>query len=205
MLGKELLQKIAKVTNEILFHSNAVDFKSEKLKDSEQEVKYSELAVGSDVSISSAAGDEVAPDGQYDTDSGVSFVVVDGKISEILSNPEPEVEEELAVEEPAKEDEKEKEKEEELSTDKESELESKIAELQDQLAALQAELQAEKEKESVSPTEFSGLKKDVLAITELLSAIGKTPAEFSKTDERAEALDSKNDRLKSLASIISKK
>jgi hypothetical protein len=203
MFSKELLNKIADVTKQILFHSDKpVEFKSEKLKDSETEIKYSELAVGSEVSISSAAGDEVAPDGQYDTDSGVSFIVVEGKISEIVTNPEPEVKpEELAVEEPAKEAEAEKEEE----PAKESELEQKIAELQDQLAALQAELEEEKSKESVSPSEFSTLKNDVLAIAELLSAIAKTPAEFSKTDERAEAQDSKNDRLRELAGIISKK
>ena len=213
MLGKELLQKIKQVTNEILFQSEEKpvleNFKTEKQKDSEVEVKYSELAVGSEVYISSASGDELASAGQYDLDSGVSFIVgEDGKISEVLAGePEPEVEEELA--EPAKEDEpKEEEAPAEEPTDKVSELKEKIAELQSQLAELESAFKTETEKESVSPSKFSALEKDVKSLAELLSAIAATPSEFSKTDDRAESTDSKNeknDRLKHLADIISQK
>lgn len=210
MLGKELLQKIKQVTNEILFHQEKPvleNFKTEKLKDSETEVKYSELAVGNEVYISSSTGDELATAGQYDTDTASFIVGEDGKISEVKAGePEPDVEEELA--EPAKEDEPKDDAPAEQPTDKQSELEAKIAELQSQLAELESALEKEKGKESVSPSEFSALQNDVKNIAELLSAIANTPSEFSKTDERPEATDSKNeknDRLKHLADIISQK
>lgn len=193
MIGKELLDKIRQVTNEILFHSEVAEtFQTAKLKDGEQEVKYSSLEVGSDVYVSSGTGDEKAVDGTYVLDNGDSFIVKDGKISEVVAGEKPE---ELAVEEAVKP--------EEVKPDApaEKELKEKIAALEAELADLKSALETEKQAKT---GEFSKLEGDVKAIAELLKAIAGTPAEFSRTDNRVEASDSKNERLKYVASIISK-
>jgi hypothetical protein len=204
MLGKDLLNKIKAVTDAILFQSEvkepeAIVFASEKLKDSEQEVKYSELAVGSDVFISGANGDEPATDGEYVLDSGISFKVLDGKISEVVEAPvEEEVApEELAVEEPEVADEVAPE-----AKPADDESKQKIAELEAKIAELEAQL---KKQNDFSVDEFSTLKNDVKSMAEILKALANTPAEFSQTDSRAEANDFKTEKLNYLASIISNK
>lgn len=200
MIGKELIEKIKQVTKEILFQSEVAEtFQTAKLKDSEKEVKYNSLEVGSDVFISGSDGDEIAPDETYNLDNGVSFIVVEGKISEVVAGEsEEEVEEELAVEEAVKEDEAKPEDEVENST--EDELKEKIAALEAELADLKSALESQ-----VKSEDFSKLQNDVKAVAELLAAIANTPSEFSRTDNRIEASDSKNERLNNLASIISKK
>ena len=198
MLAKELLDKIKKVTNEILFRSQPEVFKTEKLKDSEVEVKYSELKVGEPVFQSSADGDVAIDNGTYVTDSGVSFTTVDGVITEVLEAQEEELAEEVKEEEAPAEEEK---SEEELATE-DSEVLQKLAALEQEIADIKAELGKPKEDNTA---EFSTLKSDVTAIAELLNAIAKTPAQFSQVDQRNESIDSKMDRLKHLANIISLK
>lgn len=205
---KELLEQIKNVTAKILFQKEkeveevAVDFKTEKLKDSEIEIKYSEMAVGSPVFKTSADGDVPAENGDYTTDSGVSFKVVDGLISEIIEAPEAEVEaEDLAkedVEKPAEEA-----KPDEPKADN-SELLQKIESLEAEIASIKEALDKPKE-DSKRDEAFAKLDNDVKALAELFSAIAKIPVEFSKTDNRAETADSKNDALKALADIISMK
>lgn len=200
MFNKELLEKIKKVTNEILFHKVA-DFATEKLKDSEIEIKYSEMVVGGDVFQSSPDGDTPIEDGTHTLDSGVSFVTVDGKITEVIEAPEPaedEVKEELAEDEKIEED----EAKEELATEPNSELLEKIASLEAEIASIKEALQP---KEEEADEAFTKLQSDVKAIAEVLNAIAKTPAEFSKVDQRNESIDSKNEKLKALADIISPK
>lgn len=200
MIGKELLDKIRQVTNEILFHQEVAEaFQTAKLKDSEKEVKYSSLEIGSDVYVSSGTGDQPAADGTYELDNGDSFTVVEGKISEVIAGEKPEEEapEEVAVEAAASEE----AKPEEEAAPAEKELKEKIAALEAELAELKSALDQEKQAKS---SEFSKLEGDVKAIAELLKAIAGTPSEFSRTDNRVEASDSKNERLQNLASIISK-
>lgn len=200
MLGKELLEKIKQVTSEILFHKEKeieVNFTTEKLKDSDVSVKYSELVIGSPVFQSSGDGDVAIENGTYVLDSGVSFVTVDGLISEVIEAPE-------AVEELAKEDEVEEpaEAKEEPKADN-SELLQKIEALEAEIASIKEGLKTKEEpKENEA---FTKLDNDVKALAELLSAIAKTPVEFSKIDNSPVAVDSKNDKLKHLADIISMK
>lgn len=198
MFTKELLEKIKSVTNEILFHK-AEKFATEKLKDSEDVVKYSELVVGAEVSKSSPDGDTPIEDGTHVLDSGVSFVTVDGKITEVIEAPvEEEVKEELAEEEK----EVEEEAKEELAEEPNQELLEKIASLEAEIASIKEALQP---KEKEVDEDFTKLQDDVKAIAELLSAIAKTPAEFSRVDQRNESIDSKNEKLRALADIISPK
>ncbi len=200
MIGKELIEKIKQVTKEILFQSEVAEtFQTAKLKVSEKEVKYNSLEVGSDVFISGSNGDEIAPDETYNLDNGVSFIVVEGKISEVVAGEsEEEVEEELAVEEAVEETEA--KPEDEVVTATEDELKEKIAALEAELADLKSALESQ-----VKSEDFSKLQNDVKSVAELLAAIANTPSEFSRTDNRIEASDSKNERLNNLASIISKK
>lgn len=199
MFTKELLEKIKSVTNEILFH-RAEKFATEKLKDSEDVVKYSELVVGAEVSKSSPDGDTPIEDGTHVLDSGVSFATVDGKITEVIEAPvEEEVKEELAEEEKEVEEDKAKE---ELAEEPNQELLEKIAALEAEIASIKEALQP---KEKEVDEDFTKLQDDVKAIAELLSAIAKTPAEFSRVDQRNESIDSKNEKLKALAEIISTK
>lgn len=203
MFTRELLDKIKSVTNEILFSKAAENFATEKLKDSEVEVKYSELVVGSDVFVSSPDGDTPIEDGTHILDSGVSFVTADGKITEVIEAPvEDEVKEELAEDEKVDEDEKAKE---ELAEEVQpnQELLEKIASLEAEIASIKEALQPKEENKA--DEEFSKLKNDVKAIAELLSTIAKTPVEFSKVDNRIESIDSKNEKLRALADIISPK
>jgi Mg2+ and Co2+ transporter CorA len=203
MFTKDLLNKIKSVTNEILF--GAESFTTEKLKDSEVEVKYGVLEVGADVSMSSPQGDVPVEDGTHVLDSGVSFITVGGKVTEVIEAPataeDEEVKEELAEEE-TKEEKVEEEVKEDLADDKTAELLAKIEALEAEIALIKDALKPEEPKEDEA---FTKLQADVKQIAELLSAIAKTPVEFSKTDNRAESADSKNDKLKAMADIISMK
>lgn len=195
MFTKDLINKIKAVTKEIF---GAENFASEKLKDSEVEVKYSELVVGAEVSQSSPDGDTPIEDGTHILDSGISFITVAGVITEIIEAPaEEEVKEELAEEKVEEEPEEEKAKE-ELASDN-SELLEKIASLEAEIASIKEALQP-KENE-----EFTKLQNDVKGIAEVLNLLAKMPAEFSKVDNRNESIDSKNEKLKALADIISLK
>jgi hypothetical protein len=202
MLGKDLLEKIKQVTSQILFSSQAETFATEKLKDSEEQVKYSELVVGSPVFKSSASGDVALEDGEYILDSGISFKVADGLISEVLEASEES--EELAEDkdEESKDEAKDENKEEEKLNAGNSELLQKIEALEAELALIKEAL---KPQDFTKEEAFTKLDNDVKAIAELLNAIAKTPVEFSKSDNRIEATDAKNDRLKHLADIISNK
>lgn len=197
MFTKDLINKIKAVTKEIF---GAENFASEKLKDSEVEVKYSELIVGAEVSQSSPDGDTPIEDGTHVLDSGISFITVAGVITEIIEAPaEEEVKEELAEEEKVEEKPEDEEKaKEELAADN-TELLEKIASLEAEIASIKEALQP-KENE-----EFTKLQNDVKGIAEVLNLLAKMPAEFSKVDQRNESIDSKNDRLKEMASIISQK
>ncbi|RZJ48906.1 MAG: hypothetical protein EOO44_19315 [Flavobacterium sp.] len=201
MFNKELLEKIKSVTKQIFGTEN---FATEKLKDSEVEVKYSELIVGAQVTQSSPDGDTPVDDGTHILDSGISFTTVDGKITEVIEAPEEveEVKEELAEEEKVEET-KEEEVKEELATEDNSELLEKIASLEAEIASIKEALSQPKEKEVDEA--FTKLENDVKAIAEVLNLLAKTPAEFSKVDNRIESIDSKNEKLKALADIISLK
>jgi hypothetical protein len=205
MLGKELLEKIKQVTNQILFQAEekvAENFTAEKLNDSDVEVKYSELAVGQPVFQSSPAGDVPVENGTHVLDSGISFVTVDGLITEVIEAPE-------AVEELAKEE----DKVEETKADDEVKKDEKLAdnsELLQKIEALEAEIASIKEalkpkEDSTKDEAFTKLDGEVKALAGLLSAIAKIPVEFSKIDTSAQMQDAKNDRLKALADIISLK
>lgn len=59
-------------------------FTTAKVVGSETEVEYAENAVGVEVYVK-GEGSTPATDGQYDLESGDSFIVADGKISEVLA------------------------------------------------------------------------------------------------------------------------
>lgn len=177
---KDLITKLNKVLN------FSTQFKSEKLKDSDATIEYAELVVGADVYTSSSAGSVPAADGKYTTDSGASFEVKEGKISEILETPAEEVvvEEALAVEEDAP-------VAEEKPADKEAELLKEIEDLKEEIKKLKGDFSALPTKEDLAKFQ-SELKEEFKKLENI-------PTEFSKTDTRVELEDTVEDKFKALA------
>ncbi|WP_316797322.1 hypothetical protein [Pedobacter agri] len=184
---KDLVNKLNKV---LKFSS---EFKTEKVKDSDQVLEYSELVVGADVFVSGSTGSEVAKDGNYKLDSGVEFEVRDGKISEIKEEaPVEEVTEELAVEET------EEDKVEDASaSDREAELLKEIEDLKEEIKKLKSDF-------SSMPTK-ADLERFQTELTEEFKKLEAIPTQFSKTDNRIELTDSVDDKYKNLAKLFAKK
>jgi len=171
---KDLITKLNKVLN---FSSQ---FKNEKLKDSDATIEYAELVVGADVFTSSSTGSVPAADGKYTTDSGASFEVKEGKISEIYETPA----EEVVVEEDAP-------VAEEKPADKEAELLKEIEDLKEEIKKLKGDFSALPTKEDLAKFQ-SELKEEFKKLENI-------PTEFSKTDARVELEDTVEDKFKALA------
>jgi len=187
---KNILEKFNKVMN---FKSET--FISQKIKDAEQSLEYSELVEGAEVLISTPTGSEVAPDGDYVLADGSEIKVADGKISEVVKQAAEEVEAEPAQELATDEDKKEK--------DAPVADESKEAELQAKIDELTAELEKLKAGFSAYPTK-ADLEKFSSDLTAELKKLENIPAQISKVDNRVELSDNPNAKYLAMAERFSK-
>lgn len=171
-------------------------FVTQKIKDSEQSLEYSELVVDAEVFISTASGSEVAPNGDYILADGSEIKVADGKISEVVKQAAEEIDVEPAQELATEEEDKKEEDAPVADESKEAELQAKIDELTAELEKLKAGF-------SAFPTK-ADLEKFQSDLTAELKKLENIPAEFSKVDNRVELQDSTEDRFKVLARALSK-
>lgn len=202
---KDIKKKFLKLESTFLFKSS---------KNGETEIEYTKNEVGTEVYVSTANGSELAPDGKIELPNGDSFIVTDGKISEVLTLANDEAEEELKAEdedekvdaedskeeeaidliiEGVDEEEKDKDKEdlaEEVPTNDNKEVEELKAEIE-ALKATIKELKGEFAKEiDTKIEEFKGEFKTILK---------NTPASFSKQNTIAE--DVKEDKFLQMARL----
>ncbi|TFF34387.1 hypothetical protein [Mucilaginibacter psychrotolerans] len=205
-MEKNKLEKLLTSVDKLLkFFSEKKEEKFEaiKVKDGDTMVEYSALEVGADVSISTATGSEVAPDGSYSLSNDVAFTVKDGKISEITSQGDVAPAEDTPAEtladvpvdapaiaetpaEETKEDEAVK-----ALTDRVSALEETIKNLMESINAVP------------SKQDVSELKSELMSAYSKIQELSKIPTQFS-ADTRVEVKDSEMDKYRKLAEKYSK-
>ncbi len=195
---KALEQKFNDLVSKFSFKSSNVG---------ETVYEYTKNEVGEEVYVSTSTGSELAPDGKVELPNGDSFIVTEGKISEVLSvaNEDAEelkaedTEEEKGDAEESKEDEAidliiegvedEKDKEKEDLANEEPTADTKeVDELKAEIEALKATIKELK-------GEFS--REIDTKIEEFKAVLKNTPASFSKQNTVAE--DVKEDKWASLA------
>ncbi|WP_316736279.1 hypothetical protein [Pedobacter aquatilis] len=174
---KSILEKFNKVMK-----FKAETFTTEKIKDSEQSLEFPELVVDAEVFISTPNGSEPAPDGSYTLANGAEIKVADGKIAEVVKEPqdEPEVEVEAAKEDEEVKVEDAPVAEEAIDEDKEA--------LLAEIESLKAEIAKLKEGFAAYPTK-SDLEKFQSDFTAELKKLEAIPTQFSQTDNRVELAD----------------
>ncbi len=161
--------------------------------------EYTSNEVGAEVYISTSNGSELAPDGTVELPNGDSFIVTDGKISEVLTvaNDVAEEDNKKAEEEKAIDliienvDEEEKDKE-DLSDEQPTNDNKEVEELKAEIEALKATIKELR-------GEFS--KTIDTKIEEFKTILKNTPASFSKQNTIAE--DVKVDKWANLAKRFS--
>ena len=195
---KELKAKFEKLVSQFSFKSSTVG---------ETVYEYTDNQVGTEVYISTSTGSELAPNGKVELPNGDSFVVTDGKISEVLTVANDVAEEELKAEDEEEKGDAEESKAEdeaidlliegvEDEKDKEKEdLAEEPTEDTKEVDELKAEIEALKATIKELKGEFS--KEIDTKIEEFRAILKNTPASFSKQNTVAE--DVKEDKWASLA------
>ncbi|MGF7029003.1 hypothetical protein [Sphingobacterium sp. HSC-15S19] len=195
---KELKAKFEKLVSQFSFKSSTVG---------ETVYEYTANEVGTEVYVSTSTGSELAPNGTVELPNGDSFVVTDGKISEVLTVANDVAEEELKAEDEEEKGDAEESKAEdeaidlliegvEDEKDKEKEdLAEEPTEDTKEVDELKAEIEALKATIKELKGEFS--KEIDTKIEEFRAILKNTPASFSKQNTVAE--DVKEDKWASLA------
>ncbi|QQT29824.1 hypothetical protein I6I99_21150 [Sphingobacterium multivorum] len=190
---KEIKAKYDSLVSKFSFKSDAVG---------EVIYEYTANSVGAEVYVSTSNGSELAPDGTVELPNGDSFIVTDGKISEVLTLANDVAEEELTAEEDDKKAEEEKaidlviegveeEKDKEDLSEEEPTTDNKeVEELKAEIEALKATIKELK-------GEFS--KEIDTKIEEFKAILKITPASFSKQNTVAE--DVKEDKFLQMARL----
>jgi len=183
---KELKAKFEKLVSQFSFKSSTVG---------ETVYEYTANEVGTEVYVSTSTGSELAPNGTVELPNGDSFVVTDGKISEVLTVANDVAEEELKAEDEEEKGDAEESKAEDEAIDlliegveDEKDKEKEVDELKAEIEALKATIKELK-------GEFS--KEIDTKIEEFRAILKNTPASFSKQNTVAE--DVKEDKWASLA------
>ncbi|WP_313448250.1 hypothetical protein [Sphingobacterium sp.] len=191
---KEIKAKFENLVSKFSFKSSNVG---------ETVYEYTANEVGTEVYVSTSTGSELAPDGTVELPNGDSFIVTDGKISEVLTVANEENEEELKAEE-SEEKKAEDSKEEAIDLiiegvdeekDKEDLADEVPTEDNKEVEQLKAEIEALKATIKELKGEFS--KEIDTKIEEFKAILKNTPASFSKQNTVAE--DVKEDKWASLA------
>jgi len=167
--------------------------------------EYTSNEVGTEVYISTSTGSELAPNGTVELPNGDSFVVTDGKISEVITVANEDAEELKAEDAEEEKGDAEEEKEEAIDLLIEGVEEDKDKEKEDlaeeptndnkEVEELKAEIEALKNQIKELKGEFS--KEIDTKIEEFRAILKNTPASFSKQNTVAEA--EKEDKWASLA------
>jgi ElaB/YqjD/DUF883 family membrane-anchored ribosome-binding protein len=181
-------------------------FEAIKIKDGDSLIEYSALEVGADVSISTNAGSEVAPDGKYSLVNDVDFTVKDGKIESVENTGDvAPAEEEAPKEELAdapKEGEASDEAPVEAEAPKEDEavkaLTDRVNTLEETIKNLMDSINAVPSKEDVSE-----LKSELKEAYSKIQELSKIPTQLS-ADNRVGVKDSIMDKYNKIAAQYSK-
>ncbi|MES2062732.1 MAG: hypothetical protein V4456_12480 [Bacteroidota bacterium] len=204
-MEKNKLEKLLTSVDKLLkFFSEKKEEKFEaiKVKDGDTMVEYSALEVGADVSISTATGSEVAPDGSYSLSNDVAFTVKDGKIESVENTGDATpAKDEKPAEELADEP-KEADAPAEAEAPKENEavkaLEDRVKALEDTIKTLMESINAVPSKEDVSE-----LKSELKSAYTKIQELSKIPTQLS-ADSRVEVKDSIMDKYHKIAAQYSK-
>ncbi|MDF2948006.1 MAG: hypothetical protein K0R07_16 [Sedimentibacter sp.] len=192
---RALEQKFNDLVSKFIFKSSTVG---------ETVYEYTSNSVGAEVYVSTSTGSELAPNGTVELPNGDSFIVNDGKISEVLTVANEETEVELKAEDEEEKVDAEESKEEEaidliidgVEEDKEKEdLAEEPTDDNNEVDVLKAEIEALKATIKELKGEFS--KEIDTKIEEFKTILKNTPASFSKQNTVAE--DVKEDKWASLA------
>ncbi|MDR2269382.1 MAG: hypothetical protein LBF27_00635 [Sphingobacterium sp.] len=195
---KELKAKFEKLVSQFSFKSDVVG---------EVIYEYTACELGAEVYVSTSNGSELAPDGKVELPNGDSFIVTEGKISEVLSVANEDAEELKAEDQEEKGDAEESKEEEAIDLiidgveeDKEKEdLAEEPTNDTKEVEELKAEIEALKATIKELKGEFS--KEIDIKIEEFRAVLKNTPASFSKQNTIAE--DVKEDKWASLAKRFS--
>ncbi len=194
---RALEQKFNDLVSKFIFKSSTVG---------QTVYEYTKNEVGEEVYVSTSTGSELAPDGKVELPNGDSFIVTDGKISEVITVGNEDAEELKAEDEEEKGDaEESKEEEEAIDLIIEGVEEEKDKEKEDlaeeptadtkEVDELKAEIEALKNQIKELKGEFA--KEIDTKIEEFKAVLKNTPASFSKQNTVAE--DVKEDKWASLA------
>lgn len=168
--------------------------------------EYTKNEVGEEVYVSTSNGSELAPDGKVELPNGDSFIVTDGKISEVLTVANEDAEELKAEDEEEKGDAEESKEEEAIDLlidgveeDKEKEDLANEEPTNDtkEVEELKAEIEALKATIKELKGEFA--KEIDTKIEEFKAILKNTPASFSKQNTVAEA--EKEDKFLQMARL----
>lgn len=197
---KETAQKLLKFFSEI----EAVEtFESVAVVDSNDVIQYGSLEVGSDVSISTSAGSEPAPDGDYSLVNGVNITVADGKISNIEQTGDDDnstdADEELATPPtpPAPADDKKQAPDAPAkpSTDDNSDLADRVSKLEEAIKGLTSK--------APSKDQLSAFENQLSELNKSIADLAKIPTQFSN-DNRVEVKQDEMDKYRQIANRYSK-
>ncbi len=191
---RALEQKFNDLVSKFIFKSSTVG---------ETVYEYTDNQVGEEVYVSTSNGSELAPDGKVELPNGDSFIVTDGKISEVIT-----VANEDAEELKAEDTEEEKGDAEESKEDEAIDLIIEGVEDKEDLAEEPTEdtkevdeLKAEIEELKATIKELKGeFSKEIdTKIEEFRAILKNTPASFSKQNTVAE--DVKEDKFLQMARL----
>ncbi|WP_313553010.1 hypothetical protein [Sphingobacterium multivorum] len=193
---RALEQKFNDLVSKFIFKSSTVG---------ETVYEYTSNEVGTEVYVSTSTGSELAPNGKVELPNGDSFIVTDGKISEVLTVANEETEEELKAEDEEEKGDAEESKEEEAidliidgveeEKDKEDLANEEPTNDSKEVDELKAEIEALKATIKELKGEFS--KEIDTKIEEFKAVLKNTPASFSKQNTVAE--DVKEDKFLQMA------
>lgn len=175
-------------------------FEAIKVKDGDSLIEYTALEVGASVSISTATGSEVAPDGKYSLVNDVEFTVKDGVIASIentgdVAPTEDKPAEELAdapVEDAPKEAEAPK------ADEAVKALEVRVKALEDTIKTLMDSISTAPSKDDVNE-----LKSELMNAYTKIQELSKIPTQLS-ADNRVEIKESELEKYARLADSFKK-
>lgn len=188
---RALEQKFNDLVSKFIFKSSTVG---------ETVYEYTDNQVGEEVYVSTSNGSELAPDGKVELPNGDSFIVKDGKISEVLTEDTKDAEELKAEDEEEKGDAEESKEEEAIDLlieEKEDLSEEEPTEDTKEVEELKAEIEALKATIKELKGEFA--KEIDTKIEEFKAVLKNTPASFSKQNTVAE--DVKEDKFLQMARL----
>lgn len=195
---RALEQKFNDLVSKFIFKSSTVG---------ETVYDYTACEVGAEVYVSTSTGSELAPDGKVELPNGDSFIVTDGKISEVITVANEDAEELKAEDEEEKVDAEESNEEEAIDLlidgveeEKDKEKEDLAEEPTNDTKEVD-ELKAEIEELKATIKELKGeFSKEIdTKIEEFKAILKNTPASFSKQNTVAE--DVKEDKFLQMARL----